>query len=125
MTRGKNSNVCVLAQHRISLMGRVFVCWLIRTVLLTHPASLLVCLFTVSLAHSIPNPEAARDGGREINLCTYTRNNNLHFTDRLSCCTPSSSHHAHIFPRSGEFKRHLFQDTTQIPPVAPTTDAIE
>lgn len=47
MTTGKAA-ACVFAPHRISLMGRVFVRSLIHTLLLTLPASLLVCAYSLS-----------------------------------------------------------------------------
>lgn len=95
MTTGEKG--CVCAGPTQDLFDGCSICVLVNPHRVTHTPSITagVCQFTVSLAHSIPNPkhreeDGEREAGREINLCTsvYLHAkclNNLHFTGRLSC----------------------------------------
>lgn len=92
-----------------------------------------VCQFTVSLAHSIPNPrQREEDGGRgrEVNLCTYMWNVSIiYISQPPPLLFAASSPHARMLAHLNKFRRHLFPDMAQrgkqIPSVALTTDAIE
>lgn len=109
--------VCVCVKPTQDLFDGCCICVLANPHRVTHTpgitAGVCVCLFTVGLAHSIPNPAAqrGRDEGREIDLCTYMWKVLI------------------IFSLLINFKRHLFIHTAkrrkQIPPVALTTDATD
>lgn len=89
----------------------------------TH--TLLVCPFTVGLAHSIPNPKPQRGRERETeaekNLCTYMWNvsiiNNSSSSSPFIILT-----HTHSQLHFNILRRRLFPDAALVPPVAPTTD---
>lgn len=88
MTTGGKSRVCAG-----SLWWELYLCVLVNLHRVTHTPGITagVCQFTVSLAHSIPNPQhrgkTEREREREIKpVYLHVKClNNLHFTGRLSC----------------------------------------